>query len=154
MHYGSWLIGDVLFVRFGKWNLVLPFPVFIPLAVGAAPAPWRALHVLAVAAAEEPPQSRASQPRWDCSRPCVQPPCLSMYARWFQPIYMAYGHYTPPPSYPHVSSPYNTCSKSFLKKNFFERWNEKAFENKLSRKNIINQVLCKKLQKVLTIKYQ
>jgi len=120
MHYGSWsLIGDVLFVRFGKWNLVLPFPVFIPLAVGAAPAPWRALHVLAVAAAEEPPQSRASQPRWECSRPSVQPPCLSMYARWFQPIYMAYGHYTPPPSYPHVSSPYNTCSKSFLKKKTF-----------------------------------
>jgi len=117
MHYGSWsLIGDVLFVRFVKWNLVLPFPVFIPLAVGAAPAPWRALHVLAVAAAEEPPQSRASQPRWECSRPSVQPPCLSMYARWFQPIYMAYGHYTPPPSYPHVSSPYNTCLKSFLKK--------------------------------------
>ena len=58
-----------------------------------------------------------------------------------------YGQYTPPPWYPHFSSWYNTFSKSFVLRNFFERFWEKAFlKQTFYKKNIFNQVLHKKLK--------
>jgi hypothetical protein len=135
------------------------------MVVGAAPAPWRALQVLADGASILGARVRVLRKSHLKAEHLshVEIARVRVFSLHVYPSIHAcqmvsgtqgiYGHYTPPPSYPYLTSRYNTCSEIFLLKNFFERFSEKSIWHKLSRKNIFNQVLRKKLQKVLTTKY-